>query len=181
MENSLNRDIHKAMTGSIVFSVLMIVAGGVALFIPSTTGLAATIVLGWLLITGGILHLGFAWRTGQPAAVVWEVLLAILYGGIGLFLLARPALGLEALTFALVIYFVLGGVLELTLAFTLRPLPGSGWLLIDGIVFLFLATLIWSGWPATSAWVVGTLVAFALLFSGLTRLMLSVALRRLLR
>ena len=38
-------------------------------------------------------------------------------------------------------YLVLEGVLELVLSFQLRPLPGSGWLLFDGIVTLALAAM----------------------------------------
>lgn len=181
MEDPLSNDFQRATTWSIVLSALMIAAGGVALFVPSTTGLAVTLVLGCLLIIGGILHLGFAWRAGRPGAAVWEILLAVLHGGIGVLLLAKPALGLEALTLALAFYLVLGGTLEITLALALRPQPGSAWLLVDGVVFLLLATLIWMGWPATSSWVVGTLVAISLLVRGLGRLMLSLALRRVLR
>ena len=57
---------------------------------------------------------------------------------------------------------------------------GSGWLLVDGIVTLLLAVMIWSTWPSSAAWVVGTLIGISMLFSGITRLMLSVAVRRVL-
>ncbi|HXK12254.1 MAG TPA: DUF308 domain-containing protein [Vicinamibacteria bacterium] len=180
MGDPLGKDTREA-TWSIVLSVLMIAAGGVALFVPSTTGRAVTLVLGCLLIIGGILHVAFAWRADRPAAVVWEILLAVLYGGVGCSLLVSPAVGLDALTLALALYLVLGGTLEITLAFALRPPPGRAWLLIDGVVFLLLATLIWMGWPAGSTWVVGTLVAISLLVRGLARLMLSLAMRRVLR
>jgi uncharacterized membrane protein HdeD (DUF308 family) len=74
---------------------------------------------------------------------------------------------------------VLGGVLEFVLSFQLRPLPGSGWLLFDGIVTLVLAAMIGSAWPISSVWAIGTLVGVSMFFSGITRLMLSVAVRRI--
>jgi uncharacterized membrane protein HdeD (DUF308 family) len=175
--NSVGSDIHKATTWSIVLSVLMMLIGILALFVPGMTGVAVTLVFGWLLIISGILHLGFAWRAGRPGAVAWEILLAVLYGAIGFYLLVKPVLGLEALTLALAIYLVFEGGLEFIQAFYLRPLPGSGWLLFDGIVTLLLAVLIWSGWPTSSTWVVGTLVGISMFFSGLTRLMLSLGVR----
>jgi len=52
----------------------------------------------------------------------------------------------------------------------LRPLPGSGWLFVDGIVTLILAVLIWRTWPSSTEWVLGTLVGISMLFSGITRL-----------
>ena len=89
----------------------------------------------------------------------------------------HPVAGLSALTLALVIYFTFEGILEFALALSLRPLPGSGWLLFDGIVTLFFAVVVGSGWPASSTWVVGTLVAMSMFFSGVTRLMVSAAVR----
>ncbi len=69
--------------------------------------------------------------------------------------------------------------MEFILSFRLRPLPGSGWLLFDGIITLILAMMIWRTWPSSSEWVIGTLVGISMLFSGISRLMLSLAARRL--
>ncbi len=179
MDNSITGDIHKATTWSIVLSVLMIAAGVVAIFVPVIAGVTVTVMVGWLLIVSGVLHLGFAWRAGHASAVIWEIVLGIVYGGIGLYLVAHPVAGLESLTLAIAIYLVMEGVLEFVLAFQLRPISGSGWLLFDGIVTLALAALIGRGWPRSSAWAVGTLVGVSMLFSGITRLMLSVGARRI--
>ena len=176
--NAITTDIHKATTWSIVLSVLMIAAGVLAIFSPAIAGVAVTVFFGWLLIFSGILHLAYAWQAGRPGAVVWEILLGILYGGIGVYLLARPGAGLASLTLALAFYLVLEGVLEFVLSFQLRPLPGSGWLLFDGIVTLVLAAMIGSAWPVSSLWAIGTLVGASMFFSGITRLMVSVAVRR---
>jgi uncharacterized membrane protein HdeD (DUF308 family) len=51
-------------------------------------------------------------------------------------------------------------------------------LLVDGLVTLVLAAMIGSAWPVSSLWAIGTLVGASMLFSGITRLMISVALRR---
>jgi len=176
--NSMTGDIHKATTWSIVLSVLMIAAGVLAIASPAIAGVAVTVFFGWLLIFSGVLHLAYAWQAGRAGAVVWEILVGILYGGIGFYLLARPVAGLESLTLALAIYLVTEGVLEFVLSFQLRPLPGSGWLLFDGIVTLVLAAMIGSAWPISSVWAVGTLVGLSMFFSGITRLMLSVAVRQ---
>jgi uncharacterized membrane protein HdeD (DUF308 family) len=179
MTNSITGDIHKATTWSIVLSVLMIAAGVLAIFSPAIAGVAVTVYFGWLLIFSGLMHLAFAWQAGRAGAVVWEILVGILYGGVGFYLLARPVAGLESLTLVLAIYLVMEGVLEFILAYQLRPAPGSGWLLFDGIVTLMLAAMIGSAWPISSVWAIGTLVGVSMFFSGITRLMLSVAVRRI--
>jgi len=71
-------------------------------------------------------------------------------------------------------------VLEFVLCSRLRGIPGSGWLMVDGIITLVLAVMIWSTWPSSTVWVVGTLIGISMLFSGITRLMLSLAARRIL-
>ena len=178
MANPMTADVGQATTWSIVLSVLMIIAGVTAIGLPMIAGVAITALVAWLLIFSGGLHLAFAWRGGRVGAVVWEILLGIVYGGIGFYVLANPVAGLASLTLAIAIYLLFEGVLEFALSFQLRPLPGSGWLLVDGIVTLLLAVMIWSTWPSSAAWVVGTLVGISMVFSGITRLILSMAVRR---
>jgi uncharacterized membrane protein HdeD (DUF308 family) len=179
MANSMTTDVHKATTWSIVLSVLMIAAGVLAICVPVIAGIAVTAIVGWLLVFSGLLHLAFAWRAGRAGAVLWELLLGIVYGIIGFYLLASPVGGLASLTLAIAIYLVIEGVLELVLSFQLRPAPGSGWLLVDGIITLVLAVMIWGTWPSSALWVVGTIVGISMFFSGVTRLMLSMAVRRI--
>jgi uncharacterized membrane protein HdeD (DUF308 family) len=180
MANALTADVRKATTWSIALSVLMIVAGVLAIGVPMVAGVAVTAIVGWLLLFSGLLHLAFAWRAGRAAAVLWEILLGVLYGAIGFYLIASPVAGLESLTLAIALYLVIEGVLELVLSVRLRPAPASGWLMIDGIITLALAVMIWSTWPSSAAWVVGTLIGIGMVFSGITRLMFSMAVRRIL-
>jgi len=179
MTNPMTAGVRKATTWSIVLSVLMITAGVIAIGAPMIAGVAVTALIAWLLVFSGLLHAAFAWRHGRAGAVLWEILLGIVYGAIGFYLLANPVAGLASLTLAVAIYLLIEGVLEFVLSFQFRPLPGSGWLLVDGIITLILAVMIWSTWPSSAAWVVGTLVGISMLFSGVTRLMLSIAVRRI--
>jgi uncharacterized membrane protein HdeD (DUF308 family) len=102
----------------------------------------------------------------------------VLYGAIGFYMLARPLAGLASLTLMIAAYLVAKGVLEEVIAFKLRPLPGSGWMLFDGVLTIAIAAMIAAAWPASTAWAIGVLVGVALFSSGLARLMLSVAVRR---
>jgi len=179
MANTMTADVRSATTWSIALSVLMVVTGVLAIGAPMLAGVAVTALVAWLLIFSGVLHLVLAWRGGRAKAVVWEILLGIVYGAIGLYMVSSPVAGLASLTLAVAIYLLIEGVLEFALSFRLRPMPGSGWLLVDGIVTLLLAAMIGSTWPSSAAWVVGTLVGISMLFSGITRLMLSIAVRRI--
>jgi len=167
----------KTMGWSIGLSVLMIVAGILAIASPLAAGIAVNLVVAWLLVFSGCTHLVFAWHTRSGRGFVWELLVGILYIFIGVYLLMHPLAGVVSLAIALAIYLFLEAVLEFILSFMLRPLPGTGWLLFDGIVTLILAVMIWRLWPTSAAWIIGTLVGISMLFSGTSRLMLSLAAR----
>ena len=67
---------------------------------------------------------------------------------------------------------------NIVLFFRMRSFRGSIWLLIDGIITLLLGLLIYLHWPSSSAWAIGTLVGVSMIMSGITRVMLSLAVRR---
>jgi len=178
MDNSLTADIHRTSTWSIVLSVLIMIAGFFAIALPYIAGVTFTMIVGWMLIFAGVLHLVFAFQSGQARMVIWQLLLCLLYGFIGVYILRNPITGLAGLTFAIAAYLFIEAILETVLSFQLRPAQGWGWLLFDGIVTFILAVMIYATWPSSAAWAVGTLVGISMLFSGMTRLMLSLAARR---
>ena len=162
---------------SIAVSILMILAGVLAIAVPLAAGIAVNIVVAWLLVFAGVAHLVFGWHLRGIGGALWQMLVGLLYIGVGIYLLVHPLAGLVTLTLALAIYLFAEGVLELILSFQVRPRQGWGWLLLDGIVTLILAIMIWRTWPASTEWVIGTLVGISMIFSGTTRLMLSLAAR----
>jgi len=174
---SVGTIVKKSVGWSIGLSILMILAGILAIAVPQAAGIAVNLLVAWLLVFSGAAHLVFAWHTRTAGGFIWELLLGILYIFVGAYLLFRPVAGLASLTLALAAYLFAKGVLELILSFRLRPMPGSSWLLIDGIITLILGVMIWRTWPSSTEWVIGTLVGISMLFSGISRLMLSLAAR----
>jgi len=111
MANALTAGVQRATTWSIGLSVLMIVAGLLAIMLPMMAGIAVTAIVGWLLIFSGALHLAFAWRGVHASAVVWEILLGVAYGAIGFYVLVNPVAGLASLTIAVAFYLFVEGIL----------------------------------------------------------------------
>lgn len=169
--------VKKSVGLSIALSVLMILAGILAIALPTAGGIAVEVFVAWMLVFSGAMHLVFSWSTRTAGGFVWELLVGVLYIVIGAYLLMHTAAGLAALTLALALYLFVEAILEFVLGFTLRPHPGSGWLFLDAIITLILAGMIWRTWPSSTAWVLGTLVGTSMLFSGTSRLVLSLAAR----
>jgi uncharacterized membrane protein HdeD (DUF308 family) len=150
--------------------ILLIIAGLLAIFLPMFAGVAITALVGWLVVFAGVAHLLFSWHARTTGAVLWQVLIGLLYLVVGVYMILHPARGLLTLTLLLAAYFVLEGVMELAIYFSLRRAHVAGWFLWDGLITLFLGVLIWAHWPFSSVWALGTIVGISLLMSGITRL-----------
>jgi uncharacterized membrane protein HdeD (DUF308 family) len=170
--------VKKSLNWSITLSVLLILAGLLAIVMPPVAGFAVTIFVGWLLVFSGVMHFVYAWHTRGTGAIIWEILLGIAYGVVGGYMLYHPLLGMASITLALAAYLFAECILEFILGFALRGRSATAWLFLDGIITLILAVMIFFTWPSSTGWVLGTLVGISMLFSGFTRLMISLAARK---
>jgi hypothetical protein len=64
--------LKKSLTWSIVLSVLMILAGILAVAVPPIAGIVVTVFVGWLLVFSGGVHLVFAWHARATRAAIWD-------------------------------------------------------------------------------------------------------------
>jgi len=167
--------------GSILWAILLIVFGFLAIALPFATSWGVIIVVAWLIVFSGGFQFIHAFQSKGIGHILWKLLVAILYLIVGVYFLLHPVLGIAAFTLALAIFFVVEGVIDLVAYFQSRQLAGSGWILFDGIVTLILGLMVWRQWPSSSLWVIGTLVGISMIFTGMTRLMLGLAARKLAR
>jgi uncharacterized membrane protein HdeD (DUF308 family) len=171
--------IKRASGWSIALGVLMIVLGFIAILAPWEFGILIVLVVGWAAIFNGGAQIIYAFSTHSGGRAILEAILGLIYIVAGVYLLMHPAGGLLALTLLLACFLLVYGIVALVLAFHMRPLPGWGWILLDAIVTILLGILIWAHWPPSSEWVVGTLFGISIIMSGVTRLMISMAFRRM--
>jgi uncharacterized membrane protein HdeD (DUF308 family) len=163
---------------SIGWAVVMILLGFLAVLLPLAAGLGVSIVVSWIIAVGGVAYLFYAFAARGAGAFLWRALIGIVYLLGGGYLAFHPAFALESLTLVVAAIFFLEGVMELIAFIQHRAVGGSGWVLFDAIVTLFLSFLIWRTWPFSSPWAIGTLVGINLIFRGVTWLMYSSAARR---
>ncbi len=171
--------VKRASGWSIALGVLMIILGIIAILAPWEFGLLIVLVVGWAAIFNGVAQLIFAFRAHSGGRAILEAILGLIYIVAGIYLLMHPAGGLLALTLLLACFLLVYGIVALVLAFHMRPLRGWVWILVDAIVTILLGVLIWFHWPLNTEWVVGTLFGISIIMSGVTRLMISMAFRRL--
>ena len=163
---------------SIGLSIVLILLGLAALMLPLAAGVAINMAVAWLLLLGAFGHLFFAWHVRGAGGHIWEIVVGLAYLSVGLFMFSHPMLGLLSLTLVLGCYLLVKGIAEMVMGFHLRPLTGSGWLILDGVICVVLGGFIYWHLPVAAEWLVGTYLGITILFSGVSRLMLSVAARR---
>lgn len=168
-----------ASTWSILCGVLLIVLGMLAVGSPALAAVAVNALIAWLIVLAGVVHLVLAFQAHRAGSLLWKLLVGIAYVVFGVYLIAHPALGVVSLTLLLASLFLVEGIFDVVLFFQMRPVEGSGWVLVDGIVTLLLGLMIYLQWPSSSNWAIGTLVGVSLIISGISRLMLSLAVRKI--
>jgi len=164
---------------SIVLAVLLIIFGCLAILLPIEMSLGVVIVVCWLLMISGMVQVVDAFRGARGWHTVWKIAVAIAYFLTGLFLRFNLGIGIAALTLALILFFVVQGLIDMFIYIRTRQMGASGWLLLHGIVSFVLGLMIWRHWPGGSLWIIGTLVGINMILTGTTRLMLTLAARRL--
>jgi uncharacterized membrane protein HdeD (DUF308 family) len=171
--------VKQASKWGIVWGVLLIILGMLAIAEPLVAAIALATFIAWLLIFVGIVHVALAFHAHSGTSMGWKLLIGLAYIFIGGYLLFRPVVGVATLTLMLAFLFMVEGVLDFMLWWKLRSSDGAFWILVDSIVTLVLGAMIYMHWPSSSAWAIGTLVGISMIISGVTRVMLSTSVRRL--
>jgi uncharacterized membrane protein HdeD (DUF308 family) len=170
--------VRQASGWSILWGVSLIVLGMLAVGSPLLAAVAVNAFVAWLLVLAGVVHLIIAFHVHGAGSLIWKLLVGLAYICFGVYLIAHPLLGVASLTLVLASLFLVEGFFDIALFIRMRSVEGSSWVLADGIITLVLGILIYMQWPSSSAWAIGTLVGASMIISGITRVMVSFAVRK---
>lgn len=176
-QNSSNL-ARRASALTILWGVSLICLGMFAVASPLIAAVAVNALIAWLIILAGVVHLVVAFHSREAGSVIWRLLVGLAYICFGGYVIARPALGVVSLTLLLASLFLVEGIFNIVLFFRAPTTLRSSWFLVDGIVTLLLGLMIYMQWPSSSVWAIGTLVGVSLIFSGVTRVMVSLTVRK---
>jgi len=115
---------RQASTISIVWGVLLVILGMVAIGSPFFAAVAVNVVIAWLIVLAGLAHLMLAFRAHGAGSMIWKLLVGLAYLCFGVYLILHPVLGVASLTLLLAALFLIEGVLYIVLFFQMRPLGG---------------------------------------------------------
>lgn len=167
---SFRRSLHEHWRAFLIEGIVLVILGIAAIAVPPIAGFAVAVVLGWLFLFGGVVGLIATFNQRNAPGFWWALIsaaVAVLAGGI---LLSNPASGVATLTYVLIAFFVIDGIIIIVMAFEhRRELSGRWeWMMLGGVMDLILAAIIISGLPGTLAWALGLLVGIDLVFGGMS-------------
>ncbi|QXX74998.1 HdeD family acid-resistance protein [Methylovirgula sp. HY1] len=166
---TLAKSLHDHWGVFLAEGIILILLGLAAIVVPLIAGLAATVFLGWLFLIAGVLGLVATFRAKHAPGFNWSLLSALAALIAGIVLLWNPLQSLVTLTFVLIAFFIVDGILIIILSIAhRRELSGKWeWMMVNGIIDLILAAIIISGLPGTLVWALGLLVGIDLVFGGM--------------
>lgn len=162
---------------SLALGILLLIAGIAALVYPVVAAVAATLYVGWFAIIAGVIAVVIAIKTRAEPSFGWRLLVGVVYLALGFLLVANPIAGAASLALFVGALLAAAGVVEIALAYRLKPRKGWGWLLANGIVSILLAVMIAIGWPLGSLVLIGYLVGFQIIACGVARIALGLGAR----
>lgn len=157
----------------IILGVIAIIAGILALTNPLAATLTAEQVAGWSFLFIGIFQFFAAFKNEGWGGRIWAILVALAFVLLGVMLLGKPLVGIVSLTLTVATLFLVTGVFQIVMAFSVRG-TGAFWLvLLSGILSVILAIMIFGNFPASAASILGILLGVELISSGISMIALS--------
>jgi uncharacterized membrane protein HdeD (DUF308 family) len=184
--NTKTQDLKNRQDWSIALGILLIILGILAIVtLPSIMGILAiasssvalqsmTVVLSWTFLITGILRISLTIQTRYARGFWLKLILSILYVTVSILLWNNIIGSIVPFPLALGIALFIEGVLEVFLAFRLRPKLIWNWLLLlKGIAMIILGISIASEKPFSDFGILVLLPGISLLSTGLWTMIFS--------
>lgn len=156
-----------------ILAALELVLGFILLSFPYLLGLSAVWVGGFVLGVAGIMRLVQSITRREDRW--WNLLAALLYLVVGVFTVLQPVLSMAWWTLFIGASLLSVGIIRMGVAISLWKEQGRFWRCFNALVSLVLGVMIIWGWPESSQWLIGTLIAVEMIFSGWTLMFLALA------
>jgi uncharacterized membrane protein HdeD (DUF308 family) len=111
--SATTRPYSQGFRPSIVWPVLIMIVGALAIMLPVASSIGVGRFVGWLMVFDGVVQGIHAFRSKGIGRLSWKLLIAILYLAAGIYFLLHPFLAVAALTLGLAMFFFVHGVLDL--------------------------------------------------------------------
>jgi uncharacterized membrane protein HdeD (DUF308 family) len=171
-------DVHSRWKFFLLKGVLVVVFGLLAVALPSISTLGIEQLVGWLFIVGGFLGTARVVRAPHRPESWWPLLSRLIAMALGVLLVRSPSQGAITLTILMMVLCAIRGVVIIFAALRSCANPRHRtWPLVEGLVTLMFAYLMWEGWPDTASRVIGLCVGISMIYLGTSLIFTVIAAR----
>jgi len=150
----------------------------VAILVPAVSEIAASKVLGSVLIVSGVVQIMQAAKMLNWMGFIWHMLLGILAAIGGVLIYLDPFAGVIAITLLIAIIFAFHGVTQIAFAVKVRRQSGWYWFLVSGCIALVVSVLLVLKLPYSHSFTPATMAGVSLLFAGWAYVAMALASRK---
>jgi uncharacterized membrane protein HdeD (DUF308 family) len=169
-------DLREIWAFLVGMGAALMILGAVAIGSSFITTLATVVVFGILLLLGALFQMVTAFWGRSWRGFFLHLLAGVLYLVVGVFMIDHPLETALGITLLVAVGLLASGILRIVVP-VLERFDGWGWMLLSGLVSLLLGIAIWRQWPFSGLWVIGLFVGIEMLSSGLSWMMLGLAVR----
>ena len=163
----------------VALGIIFMIAGVIALGSVVAATASAVLIVGIMMIMGGVAEIIAAFNCKSWGRFAFWMLLGALYVAAGIIAITNPFAAATILTLLLGVALVVGGVMRMFLAWSMREAGKPwGWIVVSGIISLLLGLMIIAQWPVSSFYVLGIFLGVDLIFIGSGWLTMGLALKR---
>lgn len=182
MSGTLKHELHALKEQwwcFLLLGIALIVLGTAAICYPILFSVAATTVIGFFLLAGGIMQIVSSFWSGRWSGMLFHLLIGLLYTIAGWMIIESPVENTILLTRILALFLIIAGVFRIVVSLFER-FADWGWVLLNGGITLILGLLIYRQGNELGAglWVIGLVIGIEMIFNGWAWVMLSLGLRR---
>ena len=167
----------KGWIGVLAYGILLVFGGIVAFFNPIAAGFATGVLFGMGLILYGVFAIAAGVSALSTRSKILEILLGIIAILAGAFVLFDPFQGAASLGWAIGLWLLVSGILQLIYVF--QGGHDRIWRALLGVIDIVLGGYLVISGPITGLAFVAALVGFSFLFRGFFLMSLAFTLRRI--
>lgn len=159
---------------------ILVVLGVLAFLDTIMTTFASVVVIGFLLIMSGVVHLvqSYSHRAVEGSGFWMTALIGAFYMLAGFLLIREPVAGSIVLTALIAGCLIAVGVMRCIWASGHRHIAHWWAFVLSAVVALVTGVLLYMTMPWSGLWFIGTLVAIELLIGGISAIMFGLSLNR---
>lgn len=133
-------------------------------------------LLGFFLLGAGIIQIVQAFLARKWSGLFLSLLLGALYFITGFLCLTKPGAAAVSITLWIAALCLIGGLFRMITSLLLR-FDNWGWIFFNGAITFLLGMIIYSDWPVSGLWVIGTFIGVDLILSGWTWMVMALSAR----